>query len=203
MRLKQPTSAHLAWLNTAEYILVLQPHEALENKVLQVRQSFREKFDTIHLGNRVNLTLVRFKTWQQMEERLIHRLDLTAMAFPPFRVYFKNYEALPAHTIFIHVPFTEGLRQLQNKLRSAARLMKTPDYTPYFIQEPHIPIARRMNPQQFETAWKKYSTKSFNSSFIAESMLLLKREQTDKAWKIVHRFAFMNLPVETVQGNLF
>jgi len=34
-------------------------------------------------------------------------------------------------------------------------------------------------------------------------MLLLKRDEGDKAWQIVQRFEFQNLPVDVKQGELF
>jgi hypothetical protein len=34
-------------------------------------------------------------------------------------------------------------------------------------------------------------------------MMLLKRRSGDKAWQIVERLAFQNLPVATRQGELF
>ena len=38
---------------------------------------------------------------------------------------------------------------------------------------------------------------------IADGMLLLKRAAGEKAYRVVQRFEFMNMPVATRQGELF
>jgi hypothetical protein len=81
--------------------------------------------------------------------------------------------------------------------------MKSTDSSPYFINDPHILLARRLLPWQYEKAWADYSHRHFTGSFIADGMLLLKRPLDSSAWQIVQRFSFMNLPVDTKQGALF
>jgi hypothetical protein len=81
--------------------------------------------------------------------------------------------------------------------------MKSPDHDPYFITEPHIAVARKLNAGQYEKSWPAFAHRSFTASFIADGMLLLKRREGEKAYQIVQRFEFMNLPVQTKQGQLF
>jgi hypothetical protein len=58
-------------------------------------------------------------------------------------------------------------------------------------------------PWQYEQGWLDYSHRHFTGRFIADGMLLLKRRVGTKAYQIVQRFEFMNLPVTTKQGDLF
>ncbi len=81
--------------------------------------------------------------------------------------------------------------------------MKSPESDPFFPDEPYIPVSRKLTPAQYDKAWLEYSHKSFTGSFIADGMLLLKRRVGDKAYQIMQRFEFMNLPVTTKQGVLF
>jgi hypothetical protein len=74
------------------------------------------------------------------------------------------------------------------------------DNKPHFIDEPHLTVARKLLPWQYEKGWLEYSNRHFTGRFIADSMLLLKRRQGEMAWKIAQRFEFMNLPVATKQG---
>ena len=69
--------------------------------------------------------------------------------------------------------------------------------------EPHITIARKLQPWQYEKGWLEYSNKNFTGRFIADAMLLLKRPVGEMKYKVVHRFKFQNLPVTTKQGELF
>ena len=77
------------------------------------------------------------------------------------------------------------------------------DNKPHFIDDPHITIARKLLPWQYEKGWLDYSHRHFTGRFIADAMLLLKRRVGNKAYQIVQRFEFMNLPVTTKQGDLF
>jgi hypothetical protein len=74
---------------------------------------------------------------------------------------------------------------------------------PHFINDPHLTVARRLLPWQYEKGWLDYSQRHFTGRFIADGMLLLKRRVGSKGYQIVQRFEFMNLPVATRQGELF
>ncbi len=77
------------------------------------------------------------------------------------------------------------------------------DNKPHFILEPHIPIARRLEPWQYEKGWLEYSHKHFTGRFIADAMLLLKRPVGENKYQIAQRLEFQNLAVTTKQGELF
>ena len=77
------------------------------------------------------------------------------------------------------------------------------DNKPHFILEPHITIARKLQPWQYEKGWLEYSNKNFTGRFIADSMILLKRPVGEMKYQVVQRFEFQNLPVTTKQGELF
>jgi hypothetical protein len=69
--------------------------------------------------------------------------------------------------------------------------------------EPHLTIARKLLPWQYEKGWLEYSNKHFTGRFIADGMLLLKRAAGEKKYQIVQRFEFQNLLIGTTQGSLF
>ena len=84
------------------------------------------------------------------------------------------------------------------------RLMKfDEDNKPHFILEPHLTVARKLLPWQYEKGWLEYSHRQFTGRFIADAMLLLKRPVGEMKYQIAGRFEFQNLPVLNTQGNLF
>ena len=126
------------------------------------------------------------------------------MGYTPFKVELKNYGSYPSHTIFINIESKHQVQNLIKELRSAQRLMTiNKDQKPHFLDNPNITIARKLLPWQYEKGWMEYSQRHFTGRFIADGMLLLKRRVGDKAYQIVQRFEFMNLPVTTKQGELF
>jgi len=82
---------------------------------------------------------------------------------------------------------------------------------PHFIDNPHLTVARKLLPWQYEKAWPDYSQRYFTGRFIVNEMLLLKRSLESQSdglrlpgkYQIVRRFKFLNLPVNSTQGQLF
>ena len=189
-----------------EYLLVLSPHEELWNKIVKVKEEFAEKYQSDHARwGKPHLTLVNFVQYNMMEERIISRLKTIAMGYPPFKVELKDFGSFPSHTIYINVVSKVPVQNLIKEIRSdGQRLMKlNDDNKPHFIMEPHLTIARKLQPWQYEKGWLEYSNKHFTGRFIADSMLLLKRPVGEMKYQIAERFQFQNLPVTTKQGELF
>jgi 2'-5' RNA ligase len=189
-----------------EYLLVLNPHEELCNRIMQVKKDFFGVYKaSTAIGGKPHVSLVNFLQYEMMEERLVNRLKTIAMGYYPIKVELKDYGSFPSHTIYINVTSKIPVQNLVKEIRSQAqRLMKlNDDNKPHFIMEPHLTIARKLQPWQYEKGWLEYSAKHFTGRFIADGMLLLKRPLDDMKYQIVEKFQFQNLPVTTRQGALF
>ena len=189
-----------------EYLLVLNPHEELRNKIMSVKNEFYEKYKAENARwGKPHITLVNFVQYEMMEERIVNRLNLIAMGQHPVKVELKDYGSFPSHTIYINITSKIPIQGLVKAIRTETqRLMKfDDDNKPHFILEPHLTIARKLKPWQYEQGWLEYSHKHFTGRFIADNMLLLKRPVGELKYQIVKRFEFQNLPVATKQGELF
>ncbi|MEP6711301.1 MAG: 2'-5' RNA ligase family protein [Ferruginibacter sp.] len=189
-----------------EYLLVLNPHEELKNKIMQVKKDFFETYKaSAAVYGKPHITLVNFVQYGLMEDRIINRLKTIAMGFHPVKIELKDYGCFPSHTIYINVTSKLPIQYLVKQIRTEAQqLMKLDaDNKPHFILEPFIAIARKLQPWQYEKGWLEYSHKNFTGRFIAGSMLLLKRPVGELKYQVVQRLEFQNLPVTTTQGELF
>lgn len=189
-----------------EYLLVLNPHEELRNRIMQVKQHFAETYEaSTALYSKPHITLASYVQYKMFEERIINRLKAIAMGFHPIKVELKDYGSFPSHTIYINVVSKLPVQSLVKQVRTETqRLMKLDaDNKPHFILEPHLTIARKLLPWQYEKGWLEYSHKHFTGRFIADGMLLLKRPVGELKYQVVQRFEFQNLPVSTKQGELF
>ena len=188
-----------------EYMLVLNPHEELRNKIARVRSEFSETYkNSTALLSKPHIALVRFTQLEMMEDRIVNRLKVIGMGFQPFKVALKDYGSFPSHTIHINVTTKVPVHNLVREIREAQRLMKLDnEHKPHFIDEPFIVIGRRLLPWQYEKGWLEFSHRQFTGSFIADNMLLLKRRLGDRSCQIAKRFEFMNLPITTKQVELF
>ena len=188
-----------------DYLLVISPNEELRNRINTIRKTFNEKYGpAMPLTGKPHMALVHFVTWSMMEEKLVSRFQHIAMGITPFKIELKDYASFPSHTIYINVGTKTPVQNLVKELKQAQKLMKAdPDHDPHFIAEPFIPVARKLVPWQYEKGWLEYSHLHFSAKIIADGMLLLKRPLGDKAYQVVQRFEFMNMPVTTRQGELF
>jgi 2'-5' RNA ligase len=189
-----------------EYLLVLNPHEELWNRIMKLKDEFADQFKNEAARKiRPQLSLVSFIQYGMMEDRIIGNLRTVAMGFPPFKVELKDFGSFPSHTIYINVTSKIPVQNLVRQVRTQTqRLMKlNEDNKPHFIMEPHLTIGRKLLPWQYEKAWLEYSNKHFTGRFIADSMSLIRRPAGELKFQVVERFAFQNLPVITKQGELF
>lgn len=206
MQLQSITTATIPGYRVYEYLLVLSPHQELWNRILKVKEAFAEKYKSDHAKwGKPHITLANFLQYEMMEERLINRLKMVAMGYHPIKVELRDYGSFPSHTIYINVVSKIPVQTLVKEIRSETqRLMKlNDDNKPHFILEPHLTIARKLQPWQYEQGWLEYSHKHFTGRFIADAMLLLKRPVGSMQYQIAQRFEFQNLPVTTKQGELF
>ncbi len=189
-----------------EYLLVLSPHEELRNKIMGVKKDFYEKYQAeTARWSKPHVTLVNFLQYEMKEDKILHHLKTIAMGYHPIKIELKDYGSFPSHTIYINITSKVPIQSLVKQIRTQTQqLMKlNNDNKPHFILEPHLTIARKLLPWQYEKGWQEYSHKNFTGRFIADGMLLLKRPVGELKYQIVKRFEFENLPVATKQGELF
>ena len=206
MQLQSITMVTIPGYRIFEYLLVLNPHEELRSKIMKVKQEFYNEYKaSTALGGKPNIILANFLQYEMMEERLLNRLKVVAMGFHPIKVELRDFGSFPSHIIYINVVSKVPVQTLVKEIRhETQRLMKlNDDNKPHFILEPHLTIARKLQPWQYEKGWLEYSNKSFTGRFIADGMLLLKRPLDEKKYQVVQRLEFQNLPVTTKQGELF
>lgn len=206
MQLQSVTTSTIPGYRIYEYLLVLSPPADLWSKIKKVKQDFYDTYKAPSaIGGKPHITLVNFLQYEMMEERIVSRLKTIAMGYHPIKVELRDFGSYPSHTIFINVTSKIPIQTLVKEIRhESQRLMKlNDDNKPHFILEPHITVARKLQPWQYEKGWLEYSNRHFTGRFIADGMLLLKKPVGEMKYQIVQRFEFKNMPVTTQQGELF
>ena len=187
-----------------EYLLVISPHQGLQEKIGKIKKEIQEKYKSSYLSNRKSdIRLARFFSWEMMEEKIINHLKVSAMGTSAFKINLKDYSTFPTHSLFVNVETKLPLQNLVKEIKTAKRLMKSPEKEPFFNSEFYIPLAIKLTPAQYNHMWREYGQRQFTGHLIADNMLLLKKRQGEKYFQIAARLEFMNLPVSTVQGQLF
>lgn len=187
-----------------EYLLVISPHQGLQEKITKIKNEIHEKYQSSFLLKRKSdIRLARFFSWEMMEEKIINHLKISAMGTPAFKVNLKDYGTFPTHSLYVNVETKIPLQNLVKEIKTAKRLMKSPENEPFFHNEFYIPLSIKLGPAQYNAIHREYKERQFTGHFIADSMLLLKKRQGEKYFQVAARLEFLNLPVATVQGQLF
>jgi 2'-5' RNA ligase len=188
----------------AEYLLVLQPHEVLWNEIKFIKEKFAIDYSCESARKGLpHITLIRFKQVQATENRIRQSLRNIAKTLSPFKVELKNFGSFPSHTIYIAIVSKVPIMNAVKALRQPQKFMKLDkDNKPHFITEPHLTIARKLQPWQYEKGWLEYEHEHFHGRFIADHALLLKRK-SGEYYKPVEKFLFQSEREEIKQGELF
>lgn len=190
---------------TADYLLVLEPHEALRGEIMQVKKHFGETYDcAASVTGKPNITLVRFTQYEMIEQRIIRRLQMIATEHASFMVELNDFGSFPTHSVFLNVTTKNRIVDLVKSFRPIQHLLKIDkDHKPHFITDPYITIARKLLPWQYEKGWLEMSNTHFSGKFEADHLLLLRKRDGEKRYEMVRKFKLMNEKVITTQGELF
>lgn len=202
MRPVDPVAPPLTGLK--DYLLIVPLPEAMRSRVIQLRQQFQDSYGSSSATFlKPHVALLRFSQLEAQEEKIARKLQWIAMGIRPFRGEIDGFGSFPTHSIHLRLgqqPFHELLREL----RAVQGLIKyDKDHKPHFITEPFLPVASRLQPWQYEKGWAAYRHKHFTGKFLAEGMLLLGRKKIQSGYQVIGNYPFLNLPVQTAQGQLF
>lgn len=199
------TNQWLAQHPCHEYLLVLEPHEALRHTILELKKKFAQSYDCpAAVYGKPHITLVSFTQYAMREPQLLHRLKTILAANPSFILELTNFGSLPTHTIYFQISTQVQLVELVKAMRPLQRLMKMDaDHKPHFITEPYLTLARKLLPWQYEKGWLEYSHTPFSGRFVATEVLLLRKKQGAKKYEAIQGFGLLNEKKTVTQPGLF
>lgn len=185
-----------------EYILVLQPHEDLCHRISNIRTELSQKYKVVlHNNDQAHITLAHFFAPEMVEEKIVQRLQNMAMSITPFKVELCDYGAYPSHSVYINIATRSAVQNLVKELKRLKPLLQVPDHDPHFITEPHLVLLQQLKPMQFINIWMECEHTSFSGRFIADTIVLLKRNAY--GYETVKQIQLVNMPVVAKQGELF
>ena len=189
----------------AQYLLVIEPHEALCKEIKQVKKHFADSYDyPAAATGQPNLTLVKFGQYEITEQRIIHRLQLMVAAQASFMVELHDFGSFPTHSIFVNVTTQTQIAELVKSFRPLQHLLKIDKARkPHFITDPFITIARKLLPWQYEKGWLEFSHTHFSGRFMADYVLLLRKREGEKRYEMIKKFKMMHVKKDVRQGELF
>jgi DNA polymerase-4 len=171
-----------------EYLLMLHVPQHIRNQVKTLREKVATAFD--HYQDKrlqPNITLVNFLLHPQLEEQLINDMDAISKAQSPIEVVLKNFNHFGTDTLYIDVKNPSAIVTLIKELQAHLKLQGSQTF---FSWQPNIPVAKGLAAEKFKKVYSEFTNSSFDEAFIADSMLLLRRDSAQDHYLVIQEFNF-------------
>src|SRR6478736_2488006 len=152
------------------FFLIISPPKNVEEFVFSLKKRLRKKLGHGFQGEYSKAHISLFKYEDRHNESLLYLFQSIACHFPSFDIQIHDC-AIFTHgesgTIYLKIPFDHKICALAEALCGAKI-------------NPHITIARNINPEDFKIAWDMLKNISFNEHFECDRITVLRRGPDDK-----------------------
>jgi 2'-5' RNA ligase len=175
--------------NTAcEYLLLLNPPSAIKEEVWNIKKEFHRNYNhTAAVKSAPHITLANFWLNDRQEDDVVRKIDEVNQHQFPVEAVLENFSHFGTHTIYIDVLRPSGIIRLVKSLREKLGLHGSQSFFP---MKPCMIIARGLREETFRKAIPGFQQREFSATFIADSMLLLKKESGDSGYRVIREFDF-------------
>ena len=180
-------------LKPSLYFLAVIPHPELADKITAVKDDFARHYQSSKaLKVMPHITLQNpFQRMESFETEFHLRLQDFFSPFHAFNVQLSGYDCFDRNrnkVIFINVLKNDLLFDLHKKLIYFLREeMNFSAKESSYMFHPHVTVAYRdLTTEQFNKAWPIYKNKTFESTFFADTVYLLKHDY--RKWNVLSRF---------------
>jgi len=179
-------------MNNQLYLIALIPDEKLRERVRKLKLEMSERFNASHaLKAPAHITLqMPFRRDESFESKLTDELKRFASARSPFNVDINGFDSFPPRVIFLKIVNHVPVKELHASLNDL--LTHNLNFTSKEMNDeihPHMTIATRdLSKKMYRKAWPEFQKRSFEASFTADHLQLLKHN--GKHWDLFREFPF-------------
>lgn len=191
-----PTANEFLGDNECEYLLVINPAKNVDNEMLRIKKYFAKKYQYSKAEKtKPHITLATFRTDESKEKLLTDAIEEVFRFSYPFEVKLNNYNYFPSHTIYIDIKNPSAITNIVKGLKSLKDKHELLGTRYYFCNHPHLTIARGLQEETFIKAKKDFEVRTYQNSFIADSIVLLKRKTQYDRCLVIKEFEFRDTRV--------
>jgi 2'-5' RNA ligase len=176
------------------YFIALVAPKEINDDAMQWKNVMKERFDcSVALRSPAHITLVPpFWMDESLENKLQNEIRDISQQQASFEINLKNFSAFKPRVIFVDVIANQLLQTLQAHL---LQFLVKPNIFPIEKEDrpfhPHITIATRdLHKKSFHEAWEIFKEKTYEASWLVNSMSLLRHNQ--KNWDVIFTSQFPN-----------
>lgn len=183
----------------AHYSVAIYPSEEVIALVKEMKETLAAKIDWFHSKNSVaHITICEFKASDAVVEKVKQQLARLCDGFEPMKVILNRFDSYPNGAFFIAPDAVSKniLKPIMKRINDTLIIKNL-----HKSDAPHMSIARKLSAEKIAVANEIFT--SINTSFMLESIVLRKFNETIKQFEVTDTFMFNSNPSEGVQGSLF
>ena len=166
------------------YFAAIEPQPELSQRVKEIQKDFANRFGARKaFDNFPHITIIPpFSHDEKNESEVVGHFQKTHLETSPFLLKLKGFGSFPNKknpVIYIEPEISQPLKSLYQSMDES---MDSFSYVKNF--NPHLTIAYRdLTSENFEKAWKEYSSRTFEEDFVVDRVSLYKHY--DRKWNLI------------------
>ena len=164
---------YLDWheMNLWEYMLLANPDEAVNEKLIVEKKYFEDKYEAeIATKTLPHITIANFLAKEILEDRIGRLLQNICNQQYSFTVGLNNFSGFPTHAIFLRVQNPQPFKRLGDRLQTLDELLQVNECPPLQLSsKPHLVIARQLDEEIYNVAIKEYAAREFHEQFTVDN----------------------------------
>lgn len=173
------------------YFVALVPPDDIAEEVKAFKELAAKRFQSKRaLTSPAHITLQPpFKWSENRIGEITALLEQFAPTVTPFEQELRDFNCFKPRVVFVDVVLNDALNNLAARLQDSLKPLlgeENIDSRPY---HPHMTVAfKDLKPYWFYRAWEYFSAQSYQRTFTADALCLLKHN--GKEWEVVRVFSF-------------
>lgn len=182
------------------YSLVIHPPESILALVKSMKEQLAAEVGWFNSKNSVgHITICEFKATEKGIENIKNQIRKICQTLAPVEVHLNEFGSFPNGAFFI-APDNDSRKSLKQIMKRFHKSLLIPNMQK--SDNPHLSIARRLNPENLSKANRIFTTIDLN--FVCDNVVLRQFDEKVKQFFVIDTFEFEGKSQpETIQGTLF
>lgn len=174
-----------------QYVLAINPPKHVRNEIKQQQQNAAILHPSLSSKkNQSHIVLMQFNAMQAQQHVIIDAVQQVCALQTPIPITLQPYAHHNKQNIYLPVQKIGALTLLVKSLQAQLQL---PHQHTYVAYSPYITVASGLTTNIFDAVFKHFDHSSYNTTFIADTLLLLARTSVYESYTLIHEFDFNNM----------
>ena len=191
-----------------EYLAIIEPDKHVKSDIISMKIRCRNDYGWE--SSTPHFTVFNLVQPMLNEKRLVKCFERNVINISPFQINLCGFDyfSIPTYTLYVKLKDERQFSQMTQYIREFYKpiLKSVKGYPPrYNTKYAHLTIAKGISELEFLKAWPNWENLEYQSSTIANRILLLRRPFTyaNLKYEIVGEYPFLGQGLSSPQTTLF